>query len=67
MDDDECNNLEDAITQKDGFEVICRKCGKKEVVVFGHPGMMGSSYTGYMEGEEGLKCKHCGNAKSWKS
>jgi hypothetical protein len=64
-DDNRVSDLEAAITRKDGFKIECRKCGSTDVVVFGKPGRMGSEYTGYMEGEEGFKCKKCGNAKEW--
>ena len=44
----------------DGFEIICKKCGSRNVIVYDDTGC-GSEYTGCW-GDAGFKCLECGNA-----
>jgi hypothetical protein len=50
---------------KKSFLLVCKKCGSTEVEFFGEAGTDYGEYTGYSSGENGFKCKSCGNAISW--
>jgi len=47
------------------FLLVCKKCGSTNVKFFGEWGSNYGGYTGYCEGDNGFKCKDCGNAIVW--
>jgi hypothetical protein len=50
---------------EDKFTIVCKKCGSMNIEFFGELGVDYGEYTGYAPGNNGFKCKKCGNAINW--